>query len=277
MIFFSNRIKHDLMIVSFPWYDFSETGEAWDRLWLGLRQSLLLGFGSELVSPILDRKTPHFESLLSPELLITQTCGFDIAWSTPKALKIILTPIFSTEGAQDGFHSSFLVSRQASPLKDVAVALEEGRFVANDPRSFSGFQCVGELGPVKPLWSGSHLQSLSLIKSKQADWAAIDAVTWGLLKKYRPSALSGLQIFAQTRKVPAPPFVTASDCSHQNLIKLRQAFLAFSEKSEALSTLEPLMISGFRSFTENQYRDAIISPILAKQNFIQDLASALMA
>ncbi len=251
------------MIVSFPWYDFNETSGFLDHLWSRLRQYCAdLDFDEMPVS--LDRKTQHFESLVSQNLILTQTCGYDIAVGIPGPLKLIATPIYRTEGASGGYYSSFLVSRKNSKIKKISTDLANQRFVANDSRSFSGFHCARELvSSVDVRWSGGHLQSIEMINTNQADWAAIDVITWGLLKKFRPQALSELEIFAQTRRVVAPPLVTCASTPDHKIQKIQMALRALCRDAMGSEILNQLLISGFCDFSKEQYRDSIMpkSPV----------------
>ncbi len=243
-------------IVSLPWYNFRETEYLIDQVWHSLKKHCDLRM-SKRMPTLLDRKTPHLKALASPNLVMTQTCGFDIAAGTLKPLKMIATPIYQTEGASNGEYSSFLVTRKDSKIDSLSCALAKGRFVANDNRSFSGYHCILESYSVKVHWSGSHLQSIEMIKYGAADWAAIDVVTWGLLMKYRPEFVSDLKIFGQTRKVLAPPLVTSaltSDCEVENM---RKALTTLCEDPIGKKALTKILINGFQILSEQQYQESI--------------------
>ncbi len=246
------------MIVSLPWYDFAETSTFLDNLWMSLRGKLDHGQQNKIPS-VLDRTTKQIASLLSNNLFLTQTCGYDIAYGTPGPLSVIVTPIFEAEGASEGYYSSFLVSKTESKINNLSAAVAFGRFAANDDRSFSGYHCVRELSTsVQPLWSGSHIESLNMIKNESADWAAIDAVTWSLLKKHSPEKIEDMQIFGQTRRVIAPPLVTAACVPKEEIIMLRRAVNSLNEDAVAKEHLQSMLIYGFREFSKEHYQESII-------------------
>ena len=59
------------------------------------------------------------------------------------------------------------------------------------------------------LESGSHRQSLKMLRSHGADVAAIDCVAFALLGQVSPAEVAGLRIIYKTVPVPAPPYVTS--------------------------------------------------------------------
>jgi ABC-type phosphate/phosphonate transport system substrate-binding protein len=61
--------------------------------------------------------------------------------------------------------------------------------------------------------SGGHARSLQLLQSGDADLAAIDAVTFALLTRYRSEATSNLRVLGRTRQAPALPYVIPSSWS----------------------------------------------------------------
>ncbi len=244
------------MIASLPWYDFNETSGLLDQFWTRFREKSEAKWANALPKS-LDRKTPHLNALMSKNLVMTQTCGYDIFARTPGPLKIIATPIYQTDGASSGRYSSFLVSRKASKINSLKAGMKFGRFVANDSRSFSGYHCVREQGPVQVKWSGGHLQSIEMINKDLADWAAIDVVTWELVKKHRPKTIRNLEIFGQTRQVLAPPLVTNVSTSAAELEKMRCALGRINEDPVGRQALGQLLITGFCRFTELEYQESI--------------------
>ncbi|WP_268619559.1 PhnD/SsuA/transferrin family substrate-binding protein, partial [Escherichia coli] len=69
--------------------------------------------------------------------------------------------------------------------------------------------------------SGAHYQSLKLIRSGQADIAAIDSISMELLRRAQPQALEGLKIIGRTAAVPGLPLITAAGTPPEQVEILR--------------------------------------------------------
>ncbi len=127
------------MIASLPWYDFDGTADLHDFLWKTMRRH----FQQEQISPLpveLDRKTRPLDSLFDTNLLLTQTCGYDVAYEIPAKIKVIATPVYETEGACDGLYSSFFVSRKKSKMTDLKTALSQRSATFKFLDKVAGFQ-----------------------------------------------------------------------------------------------------------------------------------------
>ena len=59
------------------------------------------------------------------------------------------------------------------------------------------------------LWTGSHVNSIDAINTFRADFAAIDCVTFELLRKNRPDLLKSIRIIGYSVKAPSLPYVTS--------------------------------------------------------------------
>ena len=242
------------MIANLPWYDFEETYELNDQFWLFFR-NLFSEIDSFPLPDKLNRKDPLLDCLLSENLFLSQTCGYDIACNFPVTL--VATPIYKTQGAARGLYSSFFIKRKATNYQNLKDALSFGRFVANDDRSFSGFHCVQEISPVRPIWSGCHLKSIAMINNGQADWAAIDAITWALLEKYNPAVCRDLEIFHQGRQVPAPPLVTSNQRTPAEIFHIQKTLTQMAQHKSGKKILEGLLIENFCFISKSEYKTLI--------------------
>ncbi len=93
------------------------------------------------------------------------------------------------------------------------------RWAYNERASFSGYQVVrahlaqlGARGPYfgEMLRSGSHLQSIDLVREGVADCAAIDSTVIQMLQRREPARLTGVRTVARLGPHPMPPLAFAA-------------------------------------------------------------------
>jgi ABC-type phosphate/phosphonate transport system substrate-binding protein len=103
-------------------------------------------------------------------------------------------------------------------------------------------------------WTGSHLESLKCLQVGEAEFAAIDTITYDLLRKFAPHTVRGLRILAESAPVPAPPIVTSPRGDPSDLAKLRAAFLRLFAEEQTRPVRDELMLSGFYPVEPEDYR-----------------------
>ena len=134
-------------------------------------------------------------------------------------------------GCEGVYYRSQLVCRDADAGQPLQAF--RGRVVAyNSEDSQSGYNSLRALlAPwardgrffASAVASGSHRGSVELVRSGQADLAAVDCVTWALLARDQPEAVRGLQVCGQTAPAPGLPLVTSIHTPAAVLQALRQA------------------------------------------------------
>jgi ABC-type phosphate/phosphonate transport system substrate-binding protein len=103
------------------------------------------------------------------------------------------------------------------------------------------------------LETGSHGASLLAVTEGRADAAAIDAVSFALLARHRPSALAPVKAIGRTASAPNLPFITRGAASDQEVERLRQA-LADTFADPALGEArQALLIAGLEVLDERDY------------------------
>jgi len=216
-----------------PWYDLPELHGATDTLWRRIAAQLREA-GIEHVPDGLNRSLHYEDQWNSGKLLLGQACGYDVALAFADRLRVIAAPEFALEGCEGATYRSFVVVREDTAAEKIA-DLRNLRCVINTPTSHSGMNVLRAL--VAPLAedglffsnvevSGAHERSLELLRSGQADVAAIDCITYGLLQRVRPKALHGIRIVHRTHTVAAPPFVTSVHVNDETVAILRDAIEA---------------------------------------------------
>ncbi|WP_338548557.1 phosphate/phosphite/phosphonate ABC transporter substrate-binding protein [Roseovarius phycicola] len=206
------------MIASLPMYDRHELQAANDRLWHAVRENL--GFGPDS----LKRDGDIWEHWMSPDLLLSQTCGFPYRARLHGAVQLVGTPDNRLEGCAPGEYCSVFVAR-ADELRDQIKDYSSSVFAYNEPLSQSGWAAAANYGFsrgfsfARTSKSGGHLFSAKAVAEGRADLAAIDALTWRHIQRYDDFAAQ-LRVVAHTDPTPTLPFITARD---RDLAPIRDA------------------------------------------------------
>ncbi|MDW4499628.1 PhnD/SsuA/transferrin family substrate-binding protein [Sulfitobacter sp. D35] len=247
------------MIASLPMYDRPTTVAANDRYWKAIREDI--GDGPDRLT----RDHDLFAQWLAPDLVFSQTCGLPFRARLHDKVTYVGTPDFGLRGCPPGYYRSVIVVRKDEPrsrLADFAGAT----CARNDALSQSGWAALlghlemddatGFFGAVRD--TGAHGRSAEAVASGAADIAAIDAVTWLLLK--RETDVAGqLRVIARTRPTPGLPYITARGRDPERL------FEASGRALERLSGHDRarLLIKGVVRIPVDAY---LAEPIPAREN-----------
>jgi ABC-type phosphate/phosphonate transport system substrate-binding protein len=252
-------------VASLPWYDLREIRWATDRFWRRIAEHLRAE-GADGVPEAAERALECFEQWTRPELLFSQACGYDVRLAYAEHLQLVATPCYGAPGCEGPTYSSFVVVHADSPYRELR-DLRGARCVINTPTSHSGMNILRSL--VAPLHedgrffasvrvSGAHSASLGHIVGGAADVAAIDCVTYELLRRHRPEALVRTRVLATTERVAAPPFVTGRAAPPETVRALRRALAAAladpdcadARRAMLLDSVEPLTLESYRRIAE---------------------------
>ena len=234
---------------SLPMYDFPEVRKATDAWWAGIAKHMLLAGVTEIPEQ-LQHDVPVKSLWQHKDLLLSQCCGFDVVYGFKNSLDVLLITDWAVEGCHDGQYSSWIVVHEDSPHQDISDLLN-GIAVINGRESHSGMH--GLLTKVQPHSkdgaffqrineSGAHADSLVSIQQKTADVAAIDCITYQLLKTHRPTALSDTRIIGQTDAAPAHPYVTSSTTPKETQLRMRDALAAAFDDASLDSAREIILL-----------------------------------
>ncbi|WP_258536614.1 phosphate/phosphite/phosphonate ABC transporter substrate-binding protein [Pantoea dispersa] len=196
-----------------------------------------------------DDLLPHWRD---DNLLLSQTCGYPLVALLPD-VQLVGTFQSNAPGCHDLRYRSWLVARQED--ENLSLADFRGRrAVCNSNDSHSGYNSLRYV--VAPLaqdgkffattrFSGSHRQSLAALRAGQADLAAIDCITWALLRKYRPQELQGLAIIGETRLCAALPLITSAKTDSLLLEKLRSTLFELANVEDYKDVMKANLLAGF--------------------------------
>jgi ABC-type phosphate/phosphonate transport system substrate-binding protein len=232
------------MIASLGMYDFGPAQAANDRLWRLVRDGLR-GRGIDAPEALTRGEHAYWEAWQSPDLLLSQTCGYPFRARLHGHVTYVGTPDYGVEGCAPGHYRSIFVAR-AEDSRDTLVEFDEARFAYNEALSQSGWAApqthAGKLGLRLPpaLQTGAHRLSAEAVAEGRADIAALDAVTFALMQDASP-VVRRLKVVGMTDPTPGLPCITARDRDPQPI------FDAISEAIAALDSSDRavLRLKGF--------------------------------
>jgi len=195
------------MIAALPMYDRPETAAANDRLWQGMRAGL--GYGPETLT----RDGDFWDIWQSPDLLIAQTCGYPFRARLHHQVQLVGTPVLALPDTPPGHYHSALVIRADDP-REAPQDFATAPFAYNEALSQSGWAAPQNWAAARgfnfsnPLQTGAHRASAMAVSEGRADIAAIDALTWDILRAH-DRFTDNLRVLARTDPTPALPYITA--------------------------------------------------------------------
>lgn len=249
-----------MLLASLPMYDLPElrpTTEAW---WAALA-GMLRDAGLADVPTRLRRMRPFGTEWRHPELLFSQCCGFDFVRDGGEFLQVIATPVYAVPGCDGPYYRSFIVVREDDAAQQL-IDLRGRTCAVNSPGSHSGYNVLrAMLAPLAKggpffrdvITSGGHAESLSAVQERRADIAAVDCVSHALLARYRPSAVAGLRILAQSPCAPALPYVTQRTIDSAYAVSLRTGLQALCTDPAYQALRRALFIGGVVALPDRAY------------------------
>ncbi len=221
------------MIASLGMYDRAETADAHDRLWAGIRDRLRAN-GLRAPDALTRGEAAYWPAWQADDLVLSQTCGFPFRANLHDKVALIGTPDYGLPGCAAGYYYSVYVVRKDDARQTLA-DFSGARFAYNEDLSQSGWAApqnhAATLGITLPptLRTGGHRLSALAVMQGRADIAAIDAVTWGLLKQWEPWT-DALCDICHTPPTPGLPYIAAKGAN---------ATVTFLAVQEAIAALPP--------------------------------------
>ncbi len=201
------------MIASLAMYDFAQLRAPADRFWASIRDNLR---ASGVDAPDkLERNNPYWEVWESPDLLFSQTCGRPFRLQLADKVSLAGTPDYSLKDCPAGYYRSAFVVR-ACDDRMMLTDYENTVFAYNENLSQSGWaaaQCHAKSQgfQFENIWqSGGHAKSTRAVAEGRADIAAIDNMTWELVKRYEDYSLN-LRVVEWTKPTPGLPYITGKN------------------------------------------------------------------
>ncbi len=197
-----------MSLASLPMYDRPETAAANDRYWQAIRTRL--GHGPDTLT----RTGELWDHWLSPDLVLSQTCGYPYRARLHGLVTLVGTPDYGLDGCPPGHYRSIFVARADDPRTDLR-AFADAPFAYNEPLSQSGWAAPQNhalaqgFSFTNPHQTGGHRLSARAVAEGRADLAALDALTWSLIQRHDPFA-ADLREIDRTTPTPVLPYITAA-------------------------------------------------------------------
>lgn len=244
------------MIASLGMYDMPHAVDAHNRLWHAIRSKLNTG------PETLTRGGDPWAEWQSPDLLLSQTCGLPYRARLFGLVSLVGTPDYGLRDCPPGYYYSYIVRKSGDPrsLRDL---IRGGTIAFNDPLSQSGWGApvahLAKLGlkPGDTMETGSHLASARAVQAGQADYAAIDAISYMMWDMAEPQIFAGLEAFVRTTPTPGLPLITAGGNDPKPIAQaVTHAINTLSQDDR-----EVLMLKGLAQIPEAEYRAIRIPPM----------------
>ena len=232
-------------------YDFPEVHGAHDTVWTHIARRLEEA-GIAGVPARLDRTRGTHALWSDPALLLSQCCGADLVGGYAGRLDLLATPRYRAPGCDGCHYSSVVIVAEESAASELA-HLRGAVCVVNGHESHSGTNALRALiAPLarqgrffsRVIVSGSHPASVAAVAKGEAAVAAIDAVTYAHLERYRPASLEGTRRLCYTERAPGIPFVTRSGGAAERVGHLQRALVAAFEEREVRAAAADMFIDG---------------------------------
>ena len=199
------------MTVSFPMYARPELTDAHNIYWSLIRKHLSAKgiAGSENIH----EPEELYAAWKDPSLLLSQTCGMPYRNTLHGKVQIIGTPDFQLDGAPAGYYRSAIIVRREDGNKTLK-EFKDSVFAYNSDDSQSGYGSAYLICKPEGFWfqnrvaTGGHRESTIAIAEGCADIAAIDGMTWRLIKRY-DSHTDKLAVLDWTNPTPGLPYITS--------------------------------------------------------------------
>jgi len=253
------RDRDNSMIASLPMYDFPATAPALDAVWAGVAERLRAA-GVDAPAT-LTRGVDLPTVWRAPDLLLGQTCGYPYRHGLQDLVEIVATPAFGFEGCEGATHVSFLVVRRDDPRAELT-EFRGARAAINGYDSNTGMNLLrARVAPLaggraffeRVVVTGAHVASLAAVAAGEADIAAVDCVTFGLVARDEPQRLEGLRKLGRTPSAPCLPFITSLKLPPELRAQVRKSlFEAFAAPELAPARMR-LGIVGLETMPADAY------------------------
>jgi ABC-type phosphate/phosphonate transport system substrate-binding protein len=245
---------------SLPMYDIPETAAATDTWWAGIVRHFKAAGVADLPAA-LTRPGQGQEFWLRRDMLFSQTCGYPFITSLAGEVTLLAAPCYDAPGCDGPKYCSLVIVGSDAPWTEFQDL--RGRTCAvNSVESWSGHHALrllialkGEQGGpfCKAIASGGHAASIAAVAAGQADFAAVDCVTYATLSRYRPSAVAGTRVQCLTPAMPGLPLIAGRAAKPGEIEAMRNGLAAAAADPELAEARSLLGITGIHFPHESEY------------------------
>lgn len=250
-----------MSVASLPMYDLAELRRATDSWWKFVAGHLRAA-GLTEVSVALTRPKDLPNHWQRSDLTLSQTCGYPLVHALRGKVDVVGTPAYTAPGCRGAEYRSLVVVAATAPFSSLS-DLRGTRCAINSSTSQSGANALRAL--VAPLvdqgrffgsilLSGGHLASITMVATAAAEVAAIDCVTYELLRRHAPGSVAGVRVLCDTAATPGLPYITARDRCGDRLSRVRNGLRRAFRDPRAAETRAALLLDNLVQVPVDAYR-----------------------
>ena len=247
------------LIAALPMYDGPGTAQPNDAIWAAIAARLR---ERGVAAPERLTRGGDLASLWrSPNLVFGQTCGYPYVKDLRDSIALIATPEYDFSGCDGVAHRSFLVRRAGDPRRSLE-AFRGGVAGLNAWDSNSGMNLFrATIAPVAGgrtffgavVAMGSHQRSVEAVAEGRADLAAIDCVSFALMKRLRPNLGARVTVVAESPMSPGLPFIASGSLPEAARAAVREALFDVLADPDLAQARAALGLKGARVTTPADY------------------------
>lgn len=243
-------------VASLPMYDLPELRSATDAWWAGLTRHFRAA-GLDDVPERLIRPGEGAAFWLRPDLLLSQSCGYPVATVLSDKVRVVGTPCYKFPGCDGPRYSSAVIVAADSGISSLS-ELRGRRCAISNTDSWSGHHTLKRLPEIGPIGgdrviSGGHRASIAMVAGREADFAAIDCVTYGLLSRHAPAAVAGVRVLEMTPPAPGLPLIAGLPVGDSETAGLRDGLRSAMDDPALAGIRGTLGLAGFADLTLTDY------------------------
>lgn len=221
-----------------------------DAFWQLLRAELQAR-GLEAVPQKLTRPIDERRLWTHPKLMLGQLDAYRFAQVFPSTLMPVAAPHYQCEHCNGPYYRALVIvrdndARGAWTDLEGRTAAVEGLDRLGSWRLFKAW-VQGVVDPAaffgRVVISGGAVESLTLVRSRAADYAVVDCVSWQLVREHQPSVAMGLQVMATTDQGLAPPFVCSIERDDHDRHAIYDALVAVVRSDAARAVRQRLKLA----------------------------------
>ena len=249
----------DALVASLGMYDFPWTAGANDTLWRAIAERLR---HEGVAAPLtLARGADLHDLWRDPGLIFGQTCGYPYVTELKGKTAVVATPAYAFLGCEGASTCSLVIAPKRLQRRSLA-DFNGARAAINSRDSNSGMNVfratIAPLAEGRPFFAsvlvtGSHAASLAAVSEGAADIAAIDCVSFALLRRGRPELTARVEAIGRTPSAPGLPFVMSAALGERHLEAVRGALFAALEDPALAEARATLGLAGAKMLDDAEY------------------------
>lgn len=195
------------------------------------------------------------------QCLFSQSCGYPLTHDYRTHLQAIAVPDYDTGDDEPGLYRSLFIVHSESTHRTLA-DLRGGVAAVNGWDSQSGFNALrhallplADGGPFfrETVISGGHRNSIRLVADGKCDIAAIDRVSFALIRNCSPEEVENIRVIGKSAAAPSLPFVTSIHSSSGIRAGLLRALTSVFERPDLAEARNNMLLRSFSAAEENSY------------------------